>query len=61
MKKIEVVITPSGEVTVETSGFKGKACQDVTAQLNRALGSVVSETKKPEFYQVAAGELKARG
>ena len=61
MKKIIVTIAPDGSTTVETSGFKGKSCQDATRQIEQALGAVVSDTKKPEFYQTAGGELKAQG
>ena len=61
MKKIIVTIAPDGSTKVETKGYVGKACQDATRQIEQALGAVVSDTKKPEFYQTAGGELKAQG
>jgi hypothetical protein len=61
MKKIIVTIAPDGATSVETQGFKGKACQDATRQIEQALGAVVSEKKTSEFYQTAGGELKAQG
>ena len=51
MQTITVDISASGEVKVETAGFKGKSCQSATEQLEKALGSVSSDSKKPEFYQ----------
>jgi len=50
MKKIEVIVTPTGETTVQTSGYKGKSCQDATKQLEQALGVVTDDKKLPEFY-----------
>jgi hypothetical protein len=59
MSKIEVIVSPQGEVTVETTGFKGKSCQDATRQLEQALGVVAGEQKKPEFYATNNGTLNA--
>lgn len=37
-------------VTIETKGYVGKACQDATSQFEKALGIVKSDTKTPEFH-----------
>ena len=50
MRKITIKIT-GGMATVETSGFKGKACMDATAQLEAAMGKRTSDTKTPEFHE----------
>ncbi|MFY4731131.1 DUF2997 domain-containing protein [Nitrospira sp. BLG_2] len=60
MQKIEVVVTPQGETTVTTVGFKGKSCQDATKQLEQALGIVQSEQKLPSFYQTEGASQQAR-
>mgnify|MGYP001562463214 CR=1 FL=1 len=62
-RKIEVIIDEMGEVTIETSGFKGGACAVETAKLMEAMGGTVVTEKKPEFFDkctVAAGvKIKA--
>lgn len=34
----------------ETSGFVGKDCEDVTAFIENALGTVTEHTRKREYY-----------
>lgn len=60
MRKIEVIVTPQGETTVTTVGFRGKSCQDATKQLEQALGVVQSDKKSPEFYQTEGTSQQAR-
>lgn len=48
MKTITVEIK-DGKSTIETTGFEGRACLDATAELEKAMGVVENETKKPEF------------
>ena len=50
MRKIKVKILPSGRVEIETEGFKGKACLDATREVEKLLGIVVDEKKKPEYF-----------
>ena len=50
MKRIEVIVSPTGESRVETFGFAGEACRTATKKLIRALGATQTETTKPEFY-----------
>jgi hypothetical protein len=58
MPTITVRVSPSGETVIETTGYKGKACQDATRQLEAALGKVEAEHKKPEFFQSAAASAQ---
>lgn len=60
MPKIEVIIEQDGSTVVQTSGFKGKACQDATKQLEQALGITTSDKKLPEFYATAKGSQSAK-
>jgi hypothetical protein len=56
MKTIDVTVTAAGEVTIETSGFEGAACQEATASLERRLGRARAFELKPEFYAQPQGE-----
>ncbi|MEI8289556.1 MAG: DUF2997 domain-containing protein [Verrucomicrobiota bacterium] len=56
MKTIIVEINPAGEVAIETTGFKGNACEKATAALEAALGNTASRKKKPEYF--ATGEVR---
>lgn len=49
--KIEVTVSPKGEVTVKVNGVQGKSCQDLTRPLEQALGKTTGDSKTPEFYQ----------
>lgn len=51
MKTIEITITPSGETTVETKGFSGSECREVSRFLETALGAKSTETFTSEFYE----------
>ena len=50
---IEIVVSSSGEFTIEGVGFKGAGCEKATKFLEEALGVVNSKVKKPEFHQQA--------
>ena len=57
-KRIKVLISPEGEVTVEAIGYKGKACEEATRGIEKMLGSVTEKKFKPERY--AAGSSVAQ-
>jgi len=60
-RSIDVVISKDGRsVSVETRGYVGKACQDATAALERALGRVTKDKKTSEFYRQQDTRLKHR-
>jgi hypothetical protein len=48
---IEVVVSPTGEVTTQTKGYAGAACQQASKWLEQALGIVTQDRKTAEFYQ----------
>ena len=50
-KTIEVIISPKGETKIETKGFTGSSCQQVSQFLEQALGVRISENPTAEFYQ----------
>ncbi len=52
-KIIEIVVSPEGRTTVQTSGFTGSACREASKTLEEALGQRISENLTAEFYQTA--------
>ena len=51
MKQIIVEISPDGEITIETRGFKGKACLKESKFLKDVLGREISQQLTPAYYQ----------
>jgi len=50
---IEVNVSPTGEVSVQTKGYAGSDCQQASKFLEQALGISLTETKTAEFYNSA--------
>jgi Protein of unknown function (DUF2997) len=50
---IEIIVSTTGEFTIEGIGFKGAGCEKATKFLEEALGVVNSKVKKPEFHQAS--------
>ena len=59
-RSIQVVVGPTGEVTIEAAGFKGQACEKATAALEAALGVVKGRKKKPDYYAQAVVATQQR-
>ena len=53
-KKIEIMVSPEGAVSLKTTGFSGSSCKDATRELERALGVASKETLLPDFHQQQA-------
>jgi len=51
MKWIEVEINEHGEVSLEVNGAHGQECEDMTADIEKALGTVSSRKRKSEYYR----------
>lgn len=49
-KTIQIIVSPTGETKIETSGFTGSSCQDATRMLEQALGAKVDEQLTGEYY-----------
>ena len=47
---IEVIISPTGEASVQTKGFTGSSCRDASRFLEEALGVSTGEQLTSEFY-----------
>jgi hypothetical protein len=50
-KVIEVVVSPTGETTVQTRGYTGADCLLASRFLEQALGITTADHKSAEFYQ----------
>jgi hypothetical protein len=55
---IEVVVSPTGETTVQTRGYAGADCLAASKFLEQALGVATAEHKTAEFYQPTAAEQR---
>lgn len=60
MKTIEVVISPSGGIEIESKGFSGAECERATKELERALGKTTADKKTEEFYRGPVLKQQAR-
>ena len=61
IKRIEITVSPKGEVTVQTKGYSGSQCQQASKALEEALGLRQREELTAEYHQSQAlrQELKA--
>ena len=50
---IEIIVSPTGDFTVEGVGFKGAECEKATRFIEEALGVVSRKVHKSEFLQRA--------
>ncbi len=57
---IEVIVSPTGEATVQTKGYADGECQQASKYLEQALGITTSDHKTAEFYQAEQQQQKAR-
>jgi hypothetical protein len=55
---IEVLVSPTGETTVQTKGYAGGECLRASKFLEQALGSVTAERKTADFYQTSSEEQR---
>jgi hypothetical protein len=60
-KKIEITVSPTGEVTVEAHGYQGKGCLEASKEFEQALGKITKRKMKAEAArQTARPTIKAR-
>jgi hypothetical protein len=50
MKIIEIIVSPTGQTTVQTKGFAGSSCQDASRFIEQTLGTKTNEQVTPEFF-----------
>ncbi len=49
-RTIEIIVSPTGDITINAIGFQGADCEKATQALEQALGVVGQKVKKPEYY-----------
>jgi hypothetical protein len=47
---IQVVVSPTGETTVQTKGYQGGDCLQASQWLEKALGITTTDQKTSEYY-----------
>ena len=50
-KFIEVIVSATGQVVLQSKGFGGSECRDATRALEQALGQSISEQLTADFHQ----------
>jgi hypothetical protein len=58
--QVEITVEEDGATQIEVKGCAGKQCADITRDVERALGNVKGDVKKPEFYQQTKVNQKAQ-
>jgi hypothetical protein len=49
-KTIEIIVSPTGDISINALGFKGADCEKATKALEEALEVVSTRVKKPEYH-----------
>jgi len=57
---IEIIIGPTGEITIDAVGFKGADCQKATKFLEEALGVIGGRTRKADYYTRVTAQNKQK-
>lgn len=60
-RSIEMLVSLDGDVDIAAIGFKGKACEKMTAGLEAAMGITKKKIKRPEYYQEEIRTQKVGG
>jgi hypothetical protein len=60
VKTIEIIISPTGQSTVQTKGFTGSLCQDASRFIEQALGQRTGERLTAEFHQPHTSQQQSR-
>jgi len=59
-RSIEILIAPTGEITIDAIGFKGADCDQATKFLETALGLTAEKQRKPEYHQTHRQQRQQR-
>ena len=57
---IEIIIGPTGEITIDAVGFKGADCEKATKFLEEALGVIGGRTRKADYYTRVTAQNKQK-
>lgn len=59
-EQIIIEIAEDGSTTVAVEGHAGAGCKELTAQIEKALGTTTGDRKTHEYHQRAAQAQKAK-
>lgn len=59
-KQIQMTVSPEGEITIKTSGYKGAECLKATEALEKALGKKTSDQPTAEMKHQEARQNAKR-
>ena len=59
-ERITVNIDASGNTTVEVDGVVGPGCAKLTEDLEKALGKIISDKRKPEYHRKPQQQLRRK-
>ena len=51
---IEVIVLPTGDISIDAVGFNGADCEKATRFIEETLGKIEARNRKPEFGRKAA-------
>ena len=51
IRRISVRVSPTGEISVEAIGYKGKGCEAATKAIEDALGNPGTRTRKADYWR----------
>jgi Protein of unknown function (DUF2997) len=57
---IEVVVSPTGETTVQTKGYAGADCLQASRFLEQALGVNTTDRKTAEYHETANAQQQVQ-
>lgn len=57
---IEIIVTSTGQTSLQTLGFTGVSCQQASRFLEEALGQKMSDRRTAEFYQPQSTSTEQR-
>lgn len=60
MKTIDIIINDKGQLTINATGYQGADCEQATAFLEQALGSLTQKQRKPEWYRTVQRHAKQK-
>ncbi len=50
MEEIKIIISKSGQVTIDVEGIKGSGCKNLTKAMEKAFGMTIKDKKKSDYY-----------
>ena len=57
---IEVIVSPKGEVTIQTRGYAGSDCVQASKFLEQALGVTTADHKTADYYQTQTAQQQVQ-